>query len=217
MFVDAKAFKNINRCIAQFVWGLWKKNEGEKLLIFRTLRRRLVQTVWKLLVLRKLSGTEISVMCPHKKKRNWREELTDFFFFLSLFGFLFLLPLLVPVPLYLSLLCTLLILKHPSKNPADASTSYSAPSYAFTCFIQMEKSVCCLKVHLYIEKTKKRELSDSLLGWLAASSCCWVLMLLEASCVPEWNLRLELVTHRLVLCTVISIDGVLKQPMHQSI
>lgn len=27
----------------------------------------------------KLSGTEISVVCPHKKKRNWREELTDFF------------------------------------------------------------------------------------------------------------------------------------------
>lgn len=86
--------------------------------------------------------------------------------------------------------------------------------------IQMEKNVWCLKVlevHLYVEKTKKTVLCGSLSGWLAVSSCSWALMLLEASCEPGWNLRLELVTHRLVLCTVISIDGVLKQPMHQSI
>lgn len=164
----------------------------------------------------KLTGTEISVVCPHKKSRNWREELTAFFspsLLLSLFSFPLLLPLPVSVPLYFSLLCTPLSLKHPSKNPADVSTSYSAPTYAFTCLTEMEKNVWCLKVlqiHLYVEKTKKRALSDSLLGWLAISSCCWALMLLEAGCVPEGNLRLELVTQRLVLCTVISIDGVLK-------
>lgn len=130
---------------------------------------------------------------------------------LSLFSFLFLFPLPVSVPLYFSLLCTPLSQKHPSKNPADVSTSYSAPTYAFTCLIEMEKNVWCLKVlqvHLYVEKTKERVLSDSLLGWLAESSCCWALMLLEAGCVPEGNLRL--VAQRLVLCTVISIDGVLK-------
>lgn len=192
-------------------------------LFFRILRRRLVQTAWKLLGLRKAQWDwDFSGVPTQKDKKLEGRTYCLFFFFklLSLFSFLFLLPLRVSVPLYLSLLCTLLILKYPSKNPADVSTSYSAPSYAFTCFIQMEKSVCCLKVlevHLYVEKTKKRILSDSLLGWLAVSSCCWALMLLEASCVPEWTLRLELVTHRLVLCTVIGIDGVLKQPMHQPI
>lgn len=80
-------------------------------------------------------GTEISAVCPHKKNRNWREELTVFLFLLlSLFCFLFLLSLPVAIPLYLSLLCTLLILKYPSKNLADVSTSYSAFSYAFTFY-----------------------------------------------------------------------------------
>lgn len=164
-------------------------------------------------------------MCPHKKDRNWREELTAFFFFnfcpSSVFCFFFHF-------LFLSLYTFHSFVLSSSWNTPVRIWLMSAPHTLLPVMllpstrelIQMKKNVWCLKVleaHLHIEKTKKRVLSDSLLGWVAVSSCCWALMLLEASCVPEWNLRLEPVTHRLVLCTVISIDGVLKQPMHQSI
>lgn len=82
----------------------------------------------------------------------------------------------------------------------------------------MKTKVQCLKVlevHLFLEKTKW-VLSESLLEWLTVPTCHWTPMFLETSCVPEQNPKAELLTHRLVLCTVISIDGILKLPMHQS-
>lgn len=105
----------------------------------------------------------------------------------------------VSVLLYPPLFCTFLILKHPSKHLTKIlPIKMSAHRTLFKVVLlpstreltQIKKNIWCLKVlkvHLYLEKTKNRVLSDSLLGWLAVSSCHWALMFLEASCVPEQN------------------------------
>lgn len=123
-----------------------------------------------------------------------------FSFFLALFCFLFLLPLL----LFLSFcifhsFAVFSSLKHPSKHPAELlPMKMSALHTLFPVMLlsstrelkQMKKNIWCLKVlevHLFLEKTKKRLLSGSLLRGLAAPSCHWAPMFLEVNCMLQQN------------------------------